>query len=216
MTVLDALETGGVRAVGGVPDRTIGFIPDDAAVDVREIDDQYWRLLSAFEYQAIHERYTVPADERTDFASVPRPFVWFIPTYGRYTKAAILHDFLCRLSQDGKFSRREADGVFRQAMRLLGVAFLRRWIMWTGVRWGALATADGRKDWLKDVWLVVPISLLVLPFLLPSAVSIVVTLVAWHVVELLAWIPLEVACRVRTRRGQVTKKVNRPQLTFRL
>lgn len=214
MTTSDVLDE--VRAVGGVPDRTIGFIPDDAMVDVREIDDRLWRLLSEFQYQAIHQRYVVSAGERTDFASVPRAFVWFIPTYGRYTKAAILHDFLCRLSREGKFSRREADGVFRQAMRVLGVAFLRRWIMWTGVRWGALATADGRQNWLKDSWLVVPISLLVLPFILPPAVLILLSLLAWHVVEWLAWLPLELTCRAKARRGHTTKKVNKPRLTFRL
>jgi hypothetical protein len=28
---------------------------------------------------------------------------------------------------DGELTRAEADGIFRQAMRLLGVPFLRRW-----------------------------------------------------------------------------------------
>ena len=56
----------------------------------------------------------------TDFASVPRFFVWFIPRYGRYTKAAIIHDHLWR-DQVGKgaICFRDADGLFRQAMRSL-------------------------------------------------------------------------------------------------
>lgn len=205
-----------VLPMAGVPDETIGFLPDGPSVDVREVDDERWDLLAGFAYQAIRERYIVPVGETTDFASVPRAFVWFIPTYGRYTKAAILHDFLCRLSLEGKFNRRHADGVFRQAMRLLGVAFLRRWIMWAAVRWGALATADGRKDWLRDAWLVLPISLLVAPLLLPAATVIVVTLLLWHVAELLVWGPLELVCRAKTRRKLPTKIVNKPRLTLRL
>jgi len=66
------------------PEEQIGFT-DGGAVDVREIDEKRWLVLTPFSYQASRERFTVPEGERTDFASVPRPFVWFIPTYGRYT-----------------------------------------------------------------------------------------------------------------------------------
>ena len=147
---------------------------------------------------------------------MPRIFVWFIPTYGKYTKAAILHDDLCRKASAGDFSRREADGVFRQAMRLADVAFLRRWVMWTGVRWGALSTRAGRKDWWKDAWRVLPITFLVSFVLLPPALLIVLALLMWYVLESIAWVFLEIACRVRLVRGQTAKKVNRPRLSFRL
>jgi hypothetical protein len=33
----------------------------------------------------------------TDFASIPRVFVWFLPRYGRYTLAAIYHVGRCPL-----------------------------------------------------------------------------------------------------------------------
>src|SRR4029450_10564361 len=102
------------------------------------------------------EDFVVPEREGTDFASVPQIFVWFLPRYGRYTKAAILHDYLWRVAVPrGQIDRLQADGIFRQAMRELEVPFLRRWIMWAAVRWGALAKQDGRKGWWKDVWRVV-------------------------------------------------------------
>src|SRR5215510_2807707 len=157
------------------PELLIGF-PESEFVDVRAVDDRRWDVLAAIDYQAKRDRYTVPRGERTDFASVPRPFVWFIPAYGRYTKAAILHDHLCRLAREGTFNRRDADGVFRQAMRTLGVPFLRRWIMWAAVRWGALGTVEGRRDWIEDAWLVLPITLVVLPLVAPSALLIIATL----------------------------------------
>ena len=37
---------------------------------------------------------TVPIHFKTDFASTPR-FLWaFFPPYGKYTEAAVLHDYL--------------------------------------------------------------------------------------------------------------------------
>jgi Protein of unknown function (DUF1353) len=203
----------GPDSVDRVPEAAIGF-PDGPAVDVREIDDKAWSVLRAFEYQAKQERYTVSEGQRTDFASVPRVFVWFIPTYGRYTKAAILHDHLCDLSKAGEFDRRDADGVFRQAMRSLGVPFLRRWIMWAAVRWEALATPQGRKGWLRDAPHVVPISLLVLPILAPAAVLVGVTLGVWYVLEMVAWTPLALTARSQRGRKRTAKRVNRPTPSF--
>jgi hypothetical protein len=83
----------------------------------------------------------------------PAVLVWFIPRYGRYTKAAIFHDYLCSAAVPaGRISRIEADGMFRQAMREVGVPFLRRWIMWTAVRLGALTNPTGPKKWWTEAW----------------------------------------------------------------
>lgn len=196
------------------PEEAIGF-PDGPQVDVRELDDRFWSVLRAFEYQGAQERLAVPEGQKTDFASVPRIFVWFIPTYGRYTKAAILHDHLCDRAEAGQFSRRDADGIFRQAMRSLGVPYLRRHIMWAAVRWGALATPRGREGWHRDAAAVVPISVLVLAVLAPAIAVIALTLVAWYLVEMLLWLPLSIAHRIRRARRVPAKRVNRPRLEFR-
>ena len=193
----------------------IGF-PGGLKVEVQAISENRWRVLTAFEYRASNETYIVPAGEETDFASVPRIFVWLIPKYGRYTKAAILHDRLCRLSREGSFSRRDADGIFRQAMRTLDVAFLRRWIMWAAVRWGALFTPEGRQDWLKDAWIVVPLTLIVLPVVAPAALLILVTLFVGFIAELIVWPELALVRVVQRRRQMRIKRVNVPQFTFRM
>jgi hypothetical protein len=158
----------------------------------------------------------VPADEPTDFASVPRIFVWFIPRYGRYTPAAILHDHLCRTQVPDSISRLEADGIFRQAMRELGVPFLRRWIMWAAVRWGALATGNGRKGWWREAWRVLLISLVAVPIIAPAAAVILVTIAVFYIVELIIWLPLELARTTRERQGQPVKKVNAPSRPWTL
>jgi hypothetical protein len=59
----------------------------------------------------------VPAGFVTDLASIPR-ILWAIyPPFGKYTKAAVVHDLLYR---EGKRSRKEADTIFYEAMKVSG------------------------------------------------------------------------------------------------
>ncbi|MDP9389640.1 MAG: DUF1353 domain-containing protein [Actinomycetota bacterium] len=105
----------------------------------------------------------VPPGFKTDFASVPRPFWFWIAPWGRHGRAAILHDFLYQLGSvtepGGRLRRppkREADRIFRDAMAVLdnkilsesdfwsrwpkpilavrlAIAVPRRWLMWAAV-----------------------------------------------------------------------------------
>jgi len=92
-------------------------------------------------------RFQVPAPGvtfKTDLASIPRPVTWLIPKDGRHTPAALLHDALMpktpTIYHGPELDRVEADRIFRNAMRHLGVPFLRRWIIWSAV---SLATFVG-------------------------------------------------------------------------
>jgi hypothetical protein len=199
------------------PPRRLPGFPPDSTVDVRQVDDQDWETLRALTYHATNEDFEVPVHKRTDFASVPRAFVWLLPRYGRYTKAAILHDYLCSVEvRAGRIDRIDADGIFRQAMRELGVPFLRRWIMWAAVRLGALTTPEGRKRWWAEAWRVALVAAVALPILAPAAVVIVLTLPVFYLVELLAWIPLKVAHGIREDRHRPAKTVNKPALRWKL
>jgi hypothetical protein len=210
-----AVETPVPDAEDAQPGRPRGFL-HPFPVDVRQVGDQNWETLRALEYHATYKDFEVPVHSGTDFASVPRVFVWFIPRYGRYTKAAILHDYLCRVEvRAGRISRIDADGIFRQAMRELGVPFLRRWIMWAAVRLGALTDSAGRKNWWKEAWRAALIAAIALPVVGPAAGIIVITLLVLYVAELLTWIPLQAAHQSRKRRGGA-KAVNRPQLRWKL
>jgi len=202
-------DTGTVEADDSSPPRRLGFEPGDT-VDVRQIGDESWMTLRGLLYHGKVDDFPVPPDEPTDFASVPRIFVWFIPRYGRYTPAAILHDHLCRTQVPATISRLEADGIFRQAMRELGVPFLRRWIMWAAVRWGALTAGNGRAGWWREAWRVVLISLVAVPIVAPAAAVILVTIPVFYIVERVIWLPLELARAMRARRGQPVKRVNAP------
>jgi hypothetical protein len=195
--------------------RVLGF-DDDTTVDVRQLDDVTWAVLRPLGYQAALDRLVVPIGQRTDFASVPRVFVWLLPRYGRYTKAAILHDYLWRVAVPaGRITLIDADGILRQAMRELGVPFLRRWIMWAAVRWGALTKPGGRKGWLSQGALVLLVTTVALPIVLPAAAVISITLPVFYLAELIAWVPLQITHRVQVARGKPTRTVNRPTMRWK-
>jgi hypothetical protein len=209
------VDTSAIEAGNRPAPRRLGFEPGDT-VDVRQIDDESWKTLRGLLYHGKVDDFPVRPGEPTDFASVPRIFVWFIPRYGRYTPAAILHDHLCRTQVPDSISRLEADGIFRQAMRELGVPFVRRWIMWAAVRWGALTTGSGRAHWWREAWRVVLISLVAVPIVAPAAAVILLTIPVFYIVERLIWLPLELARRVRQRQGRPVKKVNAPSKPWTL
>jgi hypothetical protein len=80
---------------------------------------------------------TVPVGFKTDFASVPRLLWPLCPPSGRWTKAAVVHDYLC---ETGECSRFLADAIFREIMRELKVPLWRRVVMYYAVRAYAVLT----------------------------------------------------------------------------
>lgn len=87
------------------------FLDDDVVVRLSGVDR--FELVEPLRYQGQREQFTVPAGFKTDFASVPRPFVWLLPKYGVYTRAAILHDFLV---VSKPVSAVDADRLFLRAL----------------------------------------------------------------------------------------------------
>jgi hypothetical protein len=108
-------------------------------VDRAHSDDRgNYRLEERFGYRDERGReFVVPVDLETfttDLASIPLLAAWLVPRDGRHAPAAILHDALVQGDTSPAVEDREvADAIFRDAMRLLGVRFLRRWMMWAAV-----------------------------------------------------------------------------------
>jgi hypothetical protein len=94
-----------------------------------------WKLVDAFEYHVgslgSGEVIRVPAGFVTDFASVPRVFWRLIPPWGRYGKATVIHDYCYRCRP---CSRRRADRILLEAMRVLSVAWWKRTAIYLAVR----------------------------------------------------------------------------------
>lgn len=105
-------------------------------LEVRVEDEGKYRMLLkplAFDSTTLGRIISVPEGYRTDYASVPRILWNILPPTGRYTKAAVIHDYLYEY---GECTREEADAVFLEAMEDLGVSYLVRHSMWLGVRFG--------------------------------------------------------------------------------
>jgi Protein of unknown function (DUF1353) len=140
-------------------------------------------LVEPLVYTGRDQTFTVPAGYVTDFATVPQFVTWLVPRMGAYTRAAILHDWLCsRLDEAGRSGRRkflvegrpvtarQVDGIFRRVMRESGTPVVRRWLMWAAVRWAALGDPARRPGWLLDAPAVVGITVAALPVVLPVSV----------------------------------------------
>ena len=154
------------------------------SVTVRSKDDDTWTVVEPLVYRGRDQVFVVPRDFATDFATVPRAVVWLIPRFGRYTLPAILHDWLVTEGLRQRIvSPRDADGIFRRSMRELGVPVVRRWLMWTGVRWRALGHPERRRGWVLSAPAVLAITALAAPVVAPPALLILVALRIYGAVE---------------------------------
>ncbi|WP_138760262.1 DUF1353 domain-containing protein [Modestobacter altitudinis] len=159
-------------------------MPFDSSLVVRRASDQLWEVVEPMVYRGRRDTFVVPAGFLTDFASVPRVLVWFIPRFGRYTPAAVLHDWLVTTGLTTRVvSSRDADGLFRRVLRELGVPPVRRWLMWCAVRWGALVSPARRPGWWPDAPRVLALSVLAAPVVVPPAAVIAGALAVYTVVE---------------------------------
>jgi len=79
-------------------------------------------------------KITIKKGFPSDFASVPRIFWRVFPPWGKYSPAAIVHDWLYR---KGLLTRKESDLCFLHGMKKLAVPAFTRWAMYRAVRYGA-------------------------------------------------------------------------------
>lgn len=192
-------------------------MPFVGPVVVEEIDDvdegSRWRLVEPLTYDGHSERFVVPVGFTTDFASVPRIFTWLVPRYGRYTKAVILHDYLWSMARAGGFAWVDADGILRRTMRELGVAFLRRWLMWAAVRLASIVRHDPASLWRQGAGPLAALVAVTVPavaFLAAPAVVVLVFQLLFGLAELVAWALLALTAALR---GPGRKQLNPPRLT---
>lgn len=102
---------------------------------VKKLIDGRWEVAKGFTYHLGYNKsgdvVRVPKGFKTDFASVPRLFWSIIPPDGKYSQAAVLHDYVY---QKHTFERKKCDQIFLEAMKVLGVSWWKRRTMYRAVR----------------------------------------------------------------------------------
>jgi hypothetical protein len=99
------------------------------------LDNMKYSIYEEFEYHVgalgSEHRICVPVGFVTDFASIPRILWSILPPNGRYTKAAVIHDWMY---QNAYNSKEYADLIFYEAMLVLGVNKRIAYIMYNAVK----------------------------------------------------------------------------------
>jgi hypothetical protein len=151
---------------------------------VRAVDAESWELERPLIYHGQVDEWIVPAGFSTDFASVPAITAWLVPRTGVYPRAAVLHDWFCRVGiQWGVINPVDADGVFRRVLGELGVGTVLRWWIWAGVRWSARTDPRRQAGWWTTAPRLAVVTASALPFLLPPALVIWPAIAAYRAVE---------------------------------
>jgi len=106
---------------------------------IEALENRRWRILEAFGFYSDQDDHVVcvPEGFETDFASIPRAVWWLLPPYGdTYGKAAVIHDYLYA-KQPLWCTRKRADQMFLEGMKVLGANWACRTVMYQSVRWFA-------------------------------------------------------------------------------
>ena len=106
-------------------------------------DGKYWVLKEPLEYEQpkTKQRFVVPRGFVTDLASVPRLFWTAFPPCGKYTPAAVVHDYLYWVQPAG-CDRACADELLLVAMEESNVGLVTRSAIYAGVRSGGQSAWD--------------------------------------------------------------------------
>lgn len=108
-------------------------------------DGVTWTLDHAFGYWSARTSVvSVPKDFVTDLASIPKIFWNILPPFGKYTEAAVIHDYVYRTHL---FRRAVCDGILLEAMRLCDVPRWQRVVIYLAVRaFGWMAWRDEKRN----------------------------------------------------------------------
>lgn len=116
-------------------------------------DGKHWKLLESFVYEVGSLNsgtfITVVGGFITDFASTPGIIWGLFPPWGKYGKAAVLHDWMYIM---GLGNRARSDSIFLEAMLACGTPGWKARIIYSSVRtFGWIVWNRYRKNERKGV-----------------------------------------------------------------
>ena len=109
-------------------------------------------LLEEYVYDINGYLIRVPKSFITDGASVPKSLQWLYNPFGKYIKAAVIHDYLYSTYNNTGINRTLADKIFRHIMQETGVDIRTVRRFYTAVRcfgetsWKKKNLNEGYKD----------------------------------------------------------------------
>jgi hypothetical protein len=153
---------------------------------LRYVRAGHYELTQDLVYRGAVDRFVVPAGTTTDLATIPRVVRWLLPQDGKWTRSSVFHDWACTVGiRDGLLTSRDVDGLYRRQCREDGTPLLARWLLWTGVRYGALAKRARRRGWLRDAPAVAALSALAAPLVVPASLVVLAALALYGLAEAL-------------------------------
>lgn len=104
-------------------------------------DGRNWQLAHPFGFWTPRAGLVpVPTGFKTDLASIPQLFWNILPPFGKYTEAAVIHDYLYRTHIG---TRKVADQTLLAGMKVCHVPRWQRVVIYLAVRWfGGMAWRD--------------------------------------------------------------------------
>ena len=94
-------------------------------------DNGQWILMQNFHYETPDGKFCVPVGLVTDFASIPRALRIFFSSGAILSRSALVHDWLY-LSRS--VSRKKADTIFFELLKIEGVDIATRYLFYWAVR----------------------------------------------------------------------------------
>ncbi|MRW88890.1 DUF1353 domain-containing protein [Duganella sp. FT80W] len=144
MRLIAAAVVAFISACASIPSPSVSTLPDGKSAI----------LNSPLVWSTGGETIVVPRGFYTDYASVPFPFKMLLPSQGRYSRAAIVHDYLYWTQA---CTRKQADAILLRGMRESGVDALVADAVYGGVRLGGWwAWKTNRKERASHLPKVVP------------------------------------------------------------
>lgn len=121
----------------------MGRFPDSLIITEADTQESTWAIVEPFRYICNDgATITVPQGTTTDFASIPRLFWNLLSPMGKYGSAAVVHDYLY---STGLLSKVNADLIFLEGMKSLGVGWFTRTMMYKAVSWFGFAAWNGHR-----------------------------------------------------------------------
>lgn len=120
----------------------------DLELIAKKLRDDQWELVDDLSYHVggpeSEEIIIVPKGFKTDFASTPLGIHNLLPKDGSWSPASVIHDALYQnrgllpigwfLGTAMRYSQADCDRIFREAMKVLGVSWWQRNMMWSALR----------------------------------------------------------------------------------